>query len=288
MSRDFLQKFIFEHIPVRGCLVRLEQSWHEVRLRARPDADVIQMLGQALCASAVLGSSIKFEGTVSLQIQSSGSLRLLLGQCNHLHQIRGIARKSPAAEPLLDLLIDPVLSINLEPDGGGTPYQGIVSMDDGSLAKSLELYFIQSEQIQTRLWLVANELSCAAFMLQRMPGQNLNQDDFLRLTQLAQTLTDQELLATPPAKLLQLLFNEDTVRLIDAEEIRFGCKCSRQRVAGVLQSLGNKEIEAVLHERGKIEVKCEYCGKDYLFDQVDIAGLFSDPNATFKGSAGVH
>ena len=288
MNSDFLQKFIFEHIPVKGCLVRLEQSWHEVRLRARPDADVTQMLGQALCAAAVLVSSIKFEGTVSLQVQTSGSLRLLLGQCSHQHQVRGIARKNPAAEPHLGLLVDPVLSINLEPETGGTPYQGIISMDDGSLAKALEVYFTQSEQLDTRLWLVGNEHACAAFMLQRMPGQNLDQDDFVRLTQLAATLTDQEILSTPPAKLLHLLFNEDTVRLFDAEDIRFGCKCSRQRVAGVLQSLGNKEMEALLREQGKVEVNCEYCGKDYLFDRVDIAGLFSDPIVTFKGSAGVH
>lgn len=288
MNNDFLQKFMFEHIPVRGCLVRMEQSWREVRLRARPDEDVTKMLAQALCASVVLGSSIKFDGTVSLQVQTSGRLRLLLGQCSHQREVRGIARKNAEAETSLELLVNPVLSINLEPEGNGTPYQGIVSMDDRSLAKALEAYFDQSEQLETRFWFAVSELSCAAFMLQRMPGAHLEQDDFVRLTQLAATMTDQELLTAAPAQLLHLLFNEDNVRLFDAEEIRFGCKCSQQKVAGVLQSLGKQEMDALLHEQGRVEVNCEYCGKDYFFDHVDIASLFSDPANTFKGSAGVH
>lgn len=288
MNNDFLQKFMFEHIPVRGCLARIEQSWQEVRLRARPDGDVTEMLGQALCASAVLGSSIKFEGTVSLQVQSSGRLRLLLGQCSQQHQLRGIARKNPEAGSRLELLKNPVLSINLEPEVGGTPYQGIVSMEDGSLVNALEAYFTQSEQLETRFWFAIGEFSGAAFMLQRMPGKHFDQDDFVRLTQLAATITEQELLGTDPAQLLHLLFNEDSVRLFDAEEIKFGCKCSKQKVAGVLQSLGKTEMEALLHEQGKVEVNCEYCGKDYLFDQVDIASLFSNPAITFEGSAGVH
>jgi len=138
MSNDFLQKFIFEHIPVKGCLVRMQKSWQQVQLRARPDADVCEMLGQALCAAAMLGSSIKFDGTVSLQVQSSGALRLLLGQCSNQRKVRGVARKNMEKQ---ELLLDPVLSINLEPDGSGTPYQGIVSMEEGSLAKALEFYF---------------------------------------------------------------------------------------------------------------------------------------------------
>jgi len=288
MNNDFLQKFIFEHIPVRGCLVRLAQSWLEVRLRARPDADATELLGQAICASAVLGSSIKFEGTVSLQLQTSGSLRFLLGQCSHEHKVRGIARKNSAAKGGLDLMIDPVLSINLEPESGGASYQGIVSMNDGSLARALELYFEQSEQLETRLWLAVNDQSCAAFMLQRMPGEHLDQDDFVRLSHLAATMTDQELHHTVPEQLLHLLFNEDTVRLFDAQEVQFGCKCSQQRVAGVLQSLGKSEMESLLQEQGRVEVNCEYCGKDYLFDHVDIASLFSDPAVTIKGSAELH
>lgn len=284
MSTDFLQKFIFEHLPVKGCLVRLERSWQQVQMRARPDADVCGMLGQALCASAMLGSSIKFDGTVSLQIQSSGALRLLLGQCSSQRKVRGIARKNPEQQ---ELLLDPVLSINLEPDGSGTPYQGIVSLQEGSLAKALEYYFAQSEQLDSRFWLVANQQSCAGFMLQRMPGESIAEDDFSRLVQLASTVTDSELLSSEPAHLLHLLFNEDTVRLFDEDAMQFGCKCSSDRVAGVLQSLGQTEMDSLLDERGVVEVSCEYCGKDYQFDRIDVASMFSDPSVRLDVPSGL-
>ncbi len=284
MSNDFLQKFIFEDIPVKGCLVRLEKSWQEVQSRARPGNDALEMLGHALCAAAILGNSIKFAGTVSLQVQSSGTLRFLLGQCSSQRNVRGIARKNAEQEKLL---LDPVLSINLEPEGSGTPYQGIVSMEEGSLAKALELYFTQSEQLDTRFWLVANQHSCAGFMLQRMPGEDQEDDDFDRLVHLASTLSDQELLNTAPVRLLQLLFNEDTVRLFDADVLQFGCKCSIERVAGVLQSLGQGDIDSLLEERGVVEVNCEYCGKDYQFDRVDVASLFADPSVRLESPTGV-
>jgi molecular chaperone Hsp33 len=287
MSNDFLQKFIFEHLPVKGCLVRLKETWNEVQIRARPDAEVCEMLGQALCAAAVLVSSIKFEGTVSLQIQSSGKLRLLLGQCSDQGNLRGVVRKNPDAQQQLELLQSPILSINLEPEGKGTPYQGIVSMDEGSLAKALEVYFAQSEQLETRFWLVANQQSCAALMLQRMPGEQGQEEEFERLVHLASTLTDEELLNTDTAHLLHLLFNEDTVRLFDAEELQFGCKCSRQRVAGVLKSLGQKEINSLLDEREVVEVGCEYCGKNYQFDRVDVGSMFADPTARLDSPSGV-
>jgi molecular chaperone Hsp33 len=287
MSNDFLQKFIFEHLPVKGCLVRLEQSWKEVQLRAQPDKDVCEILGQAICAAAVLGSSIKFEGSVSLQIQSSGKLRLLLGQCSNKGNLQGIARKNPDASKLLELLENPVLSINLEPEESGVPYQGIVSMDDGNLAKALETYFDQSEQLETRFWLVANQQCCAAMMLQRMPGKHAQEDDFDRLVHLASTLTENELLNTETAHLLHLLFNEETVRLFDAEPLQFGCKCSQERVAGVLKSLGQAEIDSLLEERELVEVNCEYCGKNYQFDRVDAVSLFVDPMVRLDRPSGV-
>jgi molecular chaperone Hsp33 len=288
MSKDFLQKFMFEHIPVKGCLVRLEQSWQEVRQRAKPDPEATAMLGQAVSAAALLASSIKYPGTVSLQIQSSGRLRFLLGQCSNGQLVRGISRKNPELEAKSELLVNPVLAINLEPDQEGTPYQGIVPIENGNLTSALELYFAQSEQLETRFWMVANEVSCAAFMLQRMPGEHLDEDDFGRIIHLASTVTDRELLNTDPAQLLHLLFSEDNVRLYNAEALKFGCRCSQDRVSGVLQSLGRQEIESLLQERGKVEVLCEYCGKEYLFDPIDIAGIFSESGFRLNGSPGVH
>jgi molecular chaperone Hsp33 len=295
MSNDYLQKFIFENLPVNGCLVRLEESWQEIQHHARPSADTREMLGQALCAAAVLGSYIKFNGTVSLQIQSSGALRLLLGQCAGRRFIRGIVRKTAEAnqhspEPAIEnqpLLKDAVLSINLEPEERGTPYQGIVSMEDGSLSKALEYYFDQSEQLETRFWFIASERTCAGFMLQRMPGECTQDEEFERLVHLASTLREEELERMEPTRLLHLLFNEDNVKVFAAEPMKFGCKCSTERVADVLHSLGYDEMQSLLAERETVDVNCEYCGKEYRFDKVDIASLFSDPAVRLEVPPGV-
>jgi molecular chaperone Hsp33 len=285
MSNDYLQKFIFENLAVNGCLVRLEASWQEIRQRARPTEDTRELLGQALCAAAVLGSYIKFDGTVSLQIQSSGALRLLLGQCALRRFVRGIVRKTAQpelqtpeqADVIQPLLKDAVLSINLEPEESGVPYQGIVSMAEGSLSKALEYYFHQSEQLETRFWFATSEWACAGFMLQRMPSEEVQSEEFDRLVQLASTLQAEELAQMEPARLLRLLFNEDDVKLFAPEPLKFGCRCSTERVAGVLQSLGEAEMQSLLDERGTVDVNCEYCGKDYRFDRIDIASLFSNP-----------
>jgi molecular chaperone Hsp33 len=287
LKNDFLQKFIFEDLPVRGCMVRLVDSWHEVLKRAQPDTEVLELLGQALCAAALLGSSIKFEGAVSLQIQSSGSLRLLLGQCSSDGQLRGIARRNEKADQET-LLKNAVLSINLEPENNAAPYQGIVSMEDAELSHALELYFSQSEQIETRFWFTANPSGCAGFVLQKMPGKPMDGDDFERLVQLASTLSGQEMMNLEPERLLHLLFNEDSKRLFEAQALRFGCKCSKQRVGGVLQSLGQPEMESLLHEQGMVKVNCEYCGKNYSFDSIDIASLFAGNLVSDKTSSDLH
>jgi molecular chaperone Hsp33 len=266
----------------------LEESWQEVQLRASPDSDACELLGQALCAAAVLGSSIKFEGTVSLQIQSSGTLRLLLGQCSSKNHVRGIARRNTDTPDDGVLLREPLLSINLEPEDSGTPYQGIVSMEGGSLVNALEFYFAQSEQIETRFWFVVRQDCCAGLMLQRMPGKSETDDDFERLGHLASTLSGDELLTLEPDHLLHLLFNEDNVRLYDSEALQFGCRCSPERVADVLQLLGQDEIHSLLAERETVDVNCEYCGKAYKFDQIDIASLFTDSSVRSESPSGVH
>jgi molecular chaperone Hsp33 len=289
MSNDFLQRFMFENLPVKGCLVRLQESWQEVIQRAKPDSKTRELLGQSICAATLLSSSIKFKGTVGLQVQSSGSLRFLLGQCSDQRRVRGVARmNSDLTQASSPLLSEAVLSINLEPEDNGAPYQGIVSLTGESLGESLEEYFTQSEQLETRIWLVEGGNSCAGLMLQRMPGQGSLHDEFERIVHLAATLSNRELLNLSPEKMIYLLFNEDTVRLFDSEPVVFGCRCSTNKVAGVLQALGESELNSLLAERGVVEVSCEYCGKEYQFDKIDISGLLTGPLMSSGNSSGLH
>jgi molecular chaperone Hsp33 len=286
MTEDYLRKFLFDDLPVKGSLVRLSKSWQDVILRAQPCPETQDLLGETLCASVLLTSNIKFCGSVSLQIQSTGRVRLLLGQCTHTGSIRGVVRA--AHNPGSTLLEQGVLSINLEPDREGAPYQGIVNMPAGGLVSALERYFLQSEQIETRFWLVADSFECNGLMLQRLPGETEDADGWNRLQHIAASVTNGELKAWEPEELLGKLFPEDNIRLFDAKPVQFGCSCSLQKVSGVLHSLGQEDILKLIEERGIVEVRCEYCGQNYEFDPVDIAALFVGSPAALQRSQGSH
>jgi molecular chaperone Hsp33 len=286
MTEDYLRKFLFEDLPVKGSLVRLSGSWQEVMLRARPCPESQNLLGETLGASVLLTSSIKFRGSVSLQIQSAGMVRLLLGQCTHTGSVRGVVRTTHS--PGSSLVEQGVLSINLEPESQGVPYQGIVSMPAGGLVPALERYFLQSEQLETRFWLVADSRECNGLMLQRLPGEAKDVDGWNRLQHVAASITNGELQACEPEELLGKLFPQDNIRLFSAKQVQFGCSCSPQKVCGVLHSLGQEDVLKLIEERGKVEVRCEYCGKNYEFDPVDIAALFVGSPAALLRSPGSH
>lgn len=286
MSGDFLQKFIFEDIPFKGSFVRLSSAWQEVLRRARPAAVTENLLGEALCSSVLLTSNIKFRGSVSLQIQSRGAVRLLLGQCNHKGELRGIARMREKMR--LPVLQEAILAINLEPESGGKPYQGIVEMGEGGLSIALENYFRQSEQLDTRFWFATDSVQCSGLMLQKMPEKAADPDDWQRLRLLAGSLTPEELQTLQCEQLIRALFHQDNVRLFSAAPLRFACSCSRQKVSGVLLSLGQAEILELVEERGLVEVFCEYCGRDYQFDRIDVGRLFAAEFAAIPDSPGIH
>lgn len=286
MTEDYLRKFIFEDLPVKGSLVRLSKSWQEVMLRAKPGEETHDLLGETLCASVLLTLNIKFRGSVSLQVQSAGRVRLLLGQCTHTGSVRGVVRMSD--KPGVSLVEQGVLSINLEPDSEGAPYQGIVNMPAGGLVPALERYFLQSEQIETRFWLVADFRECNGLMLQRLPGESADPDGWNRLQHVAGSMTNAELKSWETGELLSKLFPEDNVRLFDPKQIQFGCSCTALKVSGVLRSLGQEDLLKLIEERGVVEVKCEYCGQNYEFDRVDVAALFAHSPAAALRNPGSH
>ena len=286
MNGDFLQKFLFENLPVKGSFVRLDSSWKEVLTRSQPGESTRDLLGETLCASVLLTSNIKFEGSVSLQIQSAGNMRFLLGQCNHRGELRGVVRMR---EQLTSgFLNQAILAINLEPEKEGTPYQGIVEMSEEGLVSALERYFTQSEQLDTRFWLAASATQCSGLMLQRMPGESPDSDGWNRIEILADSVMQQELQALDSQRLISLLFREEDVRLFSPSEIRFNCSCSTQKVSSMLHTLGETDMNELIEERGVVEVCCEYCGRAYNFDPVDVARIFSEPTPPLPESKGLH
>ena len=280
-DQDSFQRFIFEEIGVRGELVRLDQSWHSVLDRHPYPANVGSQLGQALAAVVLLSATIKFKGSLILQAQSEGPLHTLVAQATHQRVIRGLAQWHHEVPhgTLAEIYGPGRLALTIQNEGA-EPYQGIVALEGSNLAEALQTYFTRSEQLATRLWLVADGDRAAGLLLQELPERHGERDDWDRVTLLADTLTEKELLRLPGEELLYRLFNEERVRLFEPEPVTFRCACSRERIENLLRSLGRDEVESILKEKELVEVTCEFCNRRYVFDAVDAHALFESASLT--------
>jgi molecular chaperone Hsp33 len=305
-DRDSLHRFLFEQYPIRGHLVHLDAAWHAlIEHRDYPEA-IRDTLGEAVAASLLLAATIKFEGVLSLQMQGDGPVHLMLVQCTSGLGVRGLARyrdDASGASRIGDMIGAGNLTVTLETDEGAQRYQGIVPIAGERLAESLQVYFENSEQLPTRLWLHADAQGASGMLLQKLPGRGSSpatgaaedsamdaeaiEDAWRRVQLIASTLTGEELRTLGDAEILHRLFNEDDVRLFEASPVYFRCRCSRERVASMLQGLGEAETRSVLKERGDVEVRCDFCNRAYVFDAVDVAQLFN-ANLTGDGGATVH
>ena len=297
-DRDSLHRFLFEQYPIRGHLVHLDAAWAAlIEHRDYPEA-IRDLLGQAVAASLLLAATIKFEGVLSLQLRGDGPVHLMLAQCTSGLGVRGLAHCGDAkieGTRVGDLIGAGNMTVTLESDDGSQRYQGIVPIAGDRLAESLQIYFESSEQLPTRLWLHADALGVSGMLLQKLPqgsspaGEDAAaiEDAWRRVQLVADTLTPEELRSLSDEEILHRLFNEDDVRLFEPSPVYFRCRCSRERVAGMLQGLGESETRSVLAERGAVEVRCDFCNRAYVFDKVDVAELFKAAVAR-ESSSSVH
>lgn len=310
---DELHKFLFEGLPVRGMLVRMGESWREL-LRRRDPAHggmgafappVRALLGEMAAAATLMQSNIKFDGALVLQMHGDGPVRLAVVEVQPDLAFRATAKVEGDVPPdarlgaLLDVHGRGRCAITLDPKRrlpGQQPYQGVVPLrgDDGEplqhLAQVLEHYMRRSEQLDTRLLLAADDRVAAGLLIQRLPAQgggNLggarrgdevgDDEPFNRIAHLVATLTRDELLGLDVPTILRRLFWEETLHRFEPLRPRFACTCSRERVARMLLGLGRTEVDDLLAERGEAEVGCDFCGRHYRFDAVDVGELFTPP-----------
>ena len=299
-DRDSLHRFLFEQFPIRGHLVHLDASWRALIEHRDYPALIRDTLGQAVVASLLLAATLKFDGVLSLQLQGDGPVHLLLAQCTSGLGVRGLARfreeKLKEVVGFQDLFGRGNLTVTLETDDAAQRYQGVVSIAGDQLSQVIQVYFENSEQLPTRLWLHADARGASGMLLQRLPAgggasgaaqadPEAVDDTWTRLQLIADTLTPEEMHSLADEEILHRLFHEDDVRLFEPAPVYFRCRCSRERVAGMLHSLGAAEIESVLAERGEVEVHCDFCNRAYLFDAVDVAQIFNAGVATDRGSS---
>ena len=288
---DLVRRFVLERHPIRGHAVRLSQAWQVLREHQDYPPAVQQLLGEAIGAVLLLAATLKFDGVLTLQMQGKGLVNLLVAQCTHDFKVRGMARHDRIADVeagaetgFRSLAGEGQIVVTVEATDRASSYQGVVPITGNSLAESLEAYFQQSEQLPTRVLLAASANVVSGMLVQRIPGAGGTQ---LQLDEAALESAwqkaDDAMSGLAPAQLLEDdveqrlvdMFGVDEVRVFSGHEVKFECRCSRERVANVLRSLGVEEVRSVIAEQGACTVTCEFCQKPYKFDAIDVEQLFA-------------
>jgi molecular chaperone Hsp33 len=314
-----LHKFLFEGLPVRGMLVRLTDSWREVlkrrELTGAYPAEVRALLGEMAAAGTLMQSNIKFNGSLILQVFGDGPVKLAVAEVQPDLGFRATAKvvgevpEGARLEAMLNVHGQGRCAITLDPKDalpGQQPYQGVVPLHGDQreplqkLSEVLEHYMLQSEQLDTKLILAANDEIAAGLLIQRLPmegagnlGGQRDEDEiglneaYNRIAHLSATLTSEELLTLDADTILRRLFWEESVVQFEPLQPRFACSCSRERVTNMLKGLGREEVDSIIDERGDVEVGCEFCGLQYHFDAVDVAELFTASHKQAPGSSAV-
>jgi molecular chaperone Hsp33 len=282
--KDTLQRFLFEHAAIRGEVAHLDATWRAVVERHEYPPALRTILGELMAAGALLAATLKFEGSMILQLQGNGRVKLIVVECTSEQTLRATAKWTGEIaddETLADLLGQGRFVITLVPGEGKQSYQGVVEIDPAGVAASLEQYMQRSEQLDTRLWLAADDGHAAGLLLQKLPApEDADGDSWTRATMLAGTVTADELLALPARRLLHRLYHQEDVRLYDPRPVSFRCSCSPERVGAMLRMLGLGEVRSILEERDTIEVTCEFCNRAYCYDKVDAEQLFASSHPT--------
>jgi molecular chaperone Hsp33 len=311
-----LHRFLFDGLPVRGSIVRLTDAWTEILARRQANTTtgawpppVAELLGEMAAAGVLMQSNIKFNGALVLQIFGDGPVKVAVAEVQHDLSLRATAKVvgdvgvNARLPDLVNVGNKGRCAITLDPKDkfpGQQPYQGVVPLHGdhrekiSKLSEVLEHYMLQSEQLDTRLVLAADNKVAAGLLIQRLPLEgegNLagsmvskeNEDeigrneDFNRISILAASITREELLELDVDTVLRRLFWEEKVLRFEPQTPHFACTCSRERVTNMIRGLGQEEADSILAERGEIDVGCDFCGQQYRFDAVDAAQIFTSP-----------
>jgi len=291
---DFVLPFDLPDVGLRGRIVRLDLSSAQALSAHELPEDAARVAGETLALAAILGTSLKLDGRLTVQTKSDGPLDLVAADYFGSRDgapigIRGYARvdKTRLAEltapvPFETLAGDGVMAITIEPRKDGNTYQGIVELSPAGVASSAETYFAQSEQLPTVVRLAAVPVltpgtaapswRAGGIMLQATPEGRGPEDDWERLSSFLATVEDIELvdLDLPAETLLWRLFHEDETRVLPFERIEFRCRCDTSRISAVLKSYAPKEREGLADPDGIIRARCEFCGKTHEIAQSEL------------------
>jgi molecular chaperone Hsp33 len=274
-EQDQLHRYLFENAAVRGELVNVSNTWRETIKNHDYPAPVQTLLAEMLVATSLLTATLKFDGEITVQLQGDGPLSLAVINGNNNQELRGVARMKgeiPTDSTLKSMVGNGYLVITISPEKGER-YQGVVGLEGETLSACIEDYFMRSEQLPTRLFIRTSDQGAAGILLQVMPAQDTEKEDFDHLAALTETIKTEELIGLPATDVLWRLYHQEEATVFDPQPVFYKCTCSRERCGEVLKTLPQEEVDEIIAEDGKIDMSCDYCGSNYIFDAVDIAGI---------------
>jgi len=278
MQSDYLQRFLFEELEIRGRLVCLGEAWRSMLEGRAYPCPVAELLGHTTALAVLLGAGQKGAGRLTLQVQGAGPVGLLVADCSAALWIRGMASFEPAAVlPASEraLLGAGRLALTLEDGATGRMYQSLVPFEGESLQQTFEHYLSQSEQLPAFLRLHANGENLCGLLLEKLPrADERDPDGWNRITQLAATLSLEGTRGVQPYALLTRLFPEELLRVFPLDAVAYHCPDDPEKVRQVLRGLGRGELESILAERGEVVIRNEMCNREYRFDARGIEALF--------------
>jgi len=272
METDYVQRFLFENLDIRGRLVCLTGAWQRVTEGRNYPAPIAELLGDSIALTAMLAAQQKDAGRITLQVQGSGPVKLLVADCTADLKIRGMAQYEGAQAALGNGR----LALTFENLATGQIYQSLVPLEGASMAEIFENYLQRSEQRTSFVRLYASERAACGLLLEKLPGADARDPDgWNRVLHLARTLTLAETVNAQPYGLLVKLFPEELLRVFRLDAVTYHCPFNVENVERVLRGLGREEVESILEEQGEVVVKNEMCNHEYRFRREDVEALFS-------------
>lgn len=280
ITNNVLNRYLFEDLSVRGEMVQLDEAYQQIIASKEYPVALQKLLGELLVSTTLLTATLKFEGSITIQLQGDGPVSLAVINGDHDQKIRGVARWNGEIADnatLHEMMGKGYLVITIEPKKGER-YQGVVGLEGENLTQVIENYFANSEQLKTRLWIRTGELNgkahAAGMLIQIMPDGTGSAEDFEHLEQLTNTVKDEELFGLEAQELLYRLYNQDKVRLFEPQPVVFHCGCSRERSGAAIITVDRTEINDILAEEGSVSLHCDYCGTTYSFNESEVEELF--------------
>lgn len=277
IKTDVLNRYLFDNLHVRGELVQLQQTYQDIISGHQYPAGVKQLLGELVAATCLLTATLKFEGEIAIQLQGDGPLGYIAVNGNHQQEMRALARltEDTQAFGLSNLIGKGNMVITIRPQQGDA-YQGVVALDQETLAECFEHYFEVSEQIPTKLWLFHDDKTeqVAGCLVQLLPDGEDKQkqiDDFEHLCQLTNTIKSEEVFSLPAEELLYRLYHQEEVRLFPAQNVQFKCSCSEEKCLTAIKQIDTAELSSIIADEGRVSMTCDYCDTTYNFDEAHLA-----------------